>query len=326
MEYIFNSYQTPLTEELLDSLPKEVRNNLIETLESIHFVQWLISPEKIRGYAKDKKRWDTPNIIDDRKEDLNGRIHVNLTKPHILENMNFFRERAIFFEKHGKYTDIPVNPNPKSAYAEFWKEEMRRWKYGLVRPSDGEWVTGYFYFYLNYVHMWINEEDDTGTIGKKRRKVRGTRRREFPDIWLGDYLWFHYMEQARDNGQHCKLLKKRSCGFSNKFGGITPCTMYTQPGLPNFHLASDKTYLEGDKGVFGKVIDTLDWIAETTPLPKLRLVDKPLEKTLGFKDIIGTRKGLLSSVYGISLKDDAHKARGLRGLLSTMRRMEFLII
>jgi len=314
MDYKFNQYQTPITDELLNSLPREVRNDLLETLESIKFVQWLISPEEVRGYAKNLKRWNNPNLIDERTENPKGRIYVELTKPHILEDIDFFRERAIFFLKHGKYTDIPVNPNPKSAYAEFWREEVKRWKDGLIRESDGEWITGYHYFYLNYVYMWINEEDDVGLTNTKKRKVRGTRKREFPGFWLGDYLWFHYMEQARDNAQHCKLLKRRGCGFSWKFGGITPCTMYTQPGLPNFHLASDKAYLTGDKGVFGKVVDVLDWIATNTPLPKLRLIDQPLDKTLGYKDPTdGTRKGILSSVSGISLKDDPDKARGLRG-------------
>jgi hypothetical protein len=72
--------------------------------------------------------------------------------------------------------------------------------------------------------------------------------------------------------QHGKLLKTRGVGFSFKMGSISPCNMYTLPGSgnPNFHLASEKTFLSGDKGIWGKVLDTLDWIAEHTPLPRMR--------------------------------------------------------
>jgi len=239
--------------------------------------------------------------------------------------MDFFRERALFFEKHNKYTHLTPNPNPKSTYAEFWKEEQRRWKYGLVRESDGEWIPGQLYFYWNYSPIWLVEIVKTESTG---RKQKGERVQKFPKPWLGDYLFYHYMQQARDGGMHGKLLKTRGVGFSFKMGAISPCNMYVYPGTgnPNFHLASEKTFLAGDKGIclagdkgiWGKVVDTLDWIAKHTPLPRMRTVDRAgstLEIQLGFKDEYGVRQGLLSSVHGISLKDNPDKARGIRGPL-----------
>ena len=75
--------------------------------------------------------------------------------------------------------------------------------------------------------------------------------------------------------------------------------IYEGSGNPNFHLASDKTFLTGDKGVFGKVLDTLDWIANNTPLPKLRLIDgkKAMEIQLGYLDDYGTRQGLIKCLW-----------------------------
>ena len=299
-ELKMNKFQTQLNEELIKTLPKEIYSELIDAINGIEFIRNLIAPEAVRGYAKD------------RPKDKSGKIIVDVTKPHILENMDFFRERAIFFEKHHKYTAIQENPNPKSDYGLFWEEETRRWREGVVRPSDGEWIPGYYYFYLNYSPIWINIEAEPELIGRRKRKVKGIRKKEFPAVWLGDYLWFHYMDQAREDGAHCKLLKRRGCGFSFKFGSITPCTMFVQPGLPNFHLASDKLYLTGDKGVFGKVVNTLDWIAQNTPLPSLRLINQPLEKKLGYVENVAV-EGLQSSVSGISLKDNPDKARGIRG-------------
>lgn len=307
--YKMNSYQTPLTEEIKKSVPREVWLELIDFLSSVEFIKRLIAPEEIRGYAKDKPR--------ETKFYNDGRINVDLTNPHILEDMDFFRERALFFEKHGKYTHLTPNPNPKSTYAEFWKEEQRRWKYGLVRESDGEWIPGQLYFYWNYSPIWLVEIVKTESTG---RKQKGERVQKFPKPWLGDYLFYHYMQQARDGGTHGKLLKTRGVGFSFKMGAISPCNMYVYPGTgnPNFHLASEKTFLAGDKGIWGKVVDTLDWIAKHTPLPRMRTVDRAgstLEIQLGFKDEYGVRQGLLSSVHGISLKDNPDKARGIRGPL-----------
>lgn len=312
-----NKYQTVLTPELQASLPKEVYNELISMVDSIPFIQWLVQPEEIRGFAKDKERHCDLEDTDPRKQYDDSRIVVDITKPHILENMDFFRERAIFFDKYKVYTDLTPNPNPNGEYALFWKEELRRWKDGLVRPSDGEWIPGGLYFYWNYCPIWLVEE--INVVVKGKAKTKGVRRRDFPKPWLGDYLFYHYMEQGRENGEHGNILKARGVGFSFKMGSLSPRNMYIYPGSgnPNFHLASDKTYLSGDKGVFGKVVDTLDWIADNTPLPKMRLANsiKAMEIQLGYQDEYGVRKGLLSSVYGISLKDNPDKARGVRGPL-----------
>ena len=300
--YKFNNYQTKLTEELKKEFPKEVWDDLIDFIGSIQFIQNLIAPEEVRGFAKD------------RPKDKDGKIIVDITNPHILEDMDFFRERALFYEKNKCYTHLRPNPNKRSEYAQFWREEKRRWKEGLVRPSDGEWIPGYYYFYLNYVRIWVDEVvDETNTKEKKE----ADRIKQFPKVWLGDYLFFHYFNQAQKEGKHAKLLKTRGCGFSFKTSSISPCNMYIKKGLPNFHLASDKTFLEGEKGVFGKVVDNLDWIATTTPFPRIRLINRvsDMEIQIGYLNEYGNKEGLLSSVYGISLKDAPEKARGVRGPL-----------
>ena len=73
----FNKYQTPLTDELLESLPEEVRNQLLDIINNVEFVRRLVSPD--RQYAKDRPR-------DDK-----GRIIVDLANPHIVENIDYFR-------------------------------------------------------------------------------------------------------------------------------------------------------------------------------------------------------------------------------------------
>lgn len=299
-----NRYQTNITEELRNSIPKEVYDNLLEYISTVRFIKNLIAPEYIRG------------TISDRPEDplySDGRKLIDITNPHILEDIDYFRERAIFFKRNGRYTNIPPNSNPKSEYAEFWKEELRRWKHGMVR-EDGEWIPGELYFYWNYSPIWLVE---TVATGGKDGKSQGERVKRFAKPWLGDYLYFHYTARAKRNGKHGKVLKTRGIGFSFKNASESPRNMYVFPGSGNInhHLASEKTFLTGDSGIWGKILDTLDWVAEHTPLPRMRTVDanKEMYVQLGYKDEYGSRKGLLSSVKCISLKDNPDKARGIRG-------------
>lgn len=311
MELKMNKYQTPLDEELKKSLPEEVWKDIIEYTTSVKFIQNLIAPEEIRGFITDRPIMTYKDDKGNNIEYEDGRRLIDISNPHILENMDFFRERALFFEKNGRYTNLIANGNPKSEYAQFWKEELRRWEYGLVR-DDGEWIPGELYFYWNYAPIWLVELDSETKGNKKGKRVR-----KFPRPWSGDYLFFHYVHAGKELGQHGKLLKTRGVGFSFKAGAWSPRNMYVYPGSgnPNFHLASEKTFLSGDKGIWGKVLDTLDWIADNTPLPRMRLVDgkRAMEVQLGYEDEYGTRRGFLSSVFGISLKDNPDKARGIRG-------------
>lgn len=308
MEIELNKYQTPLNSELKKELPKEVWEDILEYTENVLFIKRLIAPD--REYISDRPIKTFINDEGEEVEYADKRKVVDVTRPHILEDLDYFRERAIFYEENGKYTNLTPNPNPKSEYAQFWREELRRWKEGLVRP-DGEWIPGYLYFYWNYSPIWLVEK-------KNKNSKEGNRVRKFPKPWLGDYLFFHYLDQCRENGKHGKNLKSRGIGMSFKNAAMSPRNMYCFPGSgnANFHLANEKGFLSGDKGIFGKILDCLDWIAESTPLPKIRLQDSKREMVvqMGYLDEYGVRKGLLSSVQAISLKDNPDKARGVRGV------------
>ena len=103
--YKFNRHQTVLNEELKDSLPKEVWLELLDYISSVEYIKRLIAPEHIRGYAKNRPKSENYN---------DNRIEVDLSNPRILEDMDYFREKALYFEKHGRYTHLTPNPNPKS--------------------------------------------------------------------------------------------------------------------------------------------------------------------------------------------------------------------
>ena len=139
-----NSVNTPITEKLLEKLDANSKSEFYDILERIEFVKRLVSSNRQRA--------------SDRPRDSKGRIKVDIVNPHILENMEFFTERAKYFQEHGVYTHLYPNKNPNSEYRKFWDEEKRRCIEGYIRESDGEWITGYHYFYLNYSPIEIVEE------------------------------------------------------------------------------------------------------------------------------------------------------------------------
>ena len=318
----FNSYQTKLTEDLLKSLPREEKDDLLDYIDGIRFIQNLASPD--RKFAKDLERWNNPHLPKEStdpdailaKKDPNGLIYVNLTDPHILEDMGYFRPSAIHFETHGCYTKLYPNRNPNSEYFKFWAEEARRCREGYIRPSDGEWIPGNYYYMLNFSPL-LRAEVVEGT-------KRADRVEAFPFIYDADYWFFHYVEICRANGMHGANLKRRGCGYSVKASVmlgknfILGDTSKARKKVKSFAIANEKEYLTKD-GVLNKFIDNIDFVATNTAFPRVRTLKDSLNDMhwrMGRKDTkTGTEKGILNEVMGVTLKNDAQKARGKRGAL-----------
>lgn len=89
--------------------------------------------------------------------DEEGRAIVDITNPPIFEDADYFRQAAIHYQKHRCYTFLKPNSNPNSEFRKFWDEERRRCWEGLIRPSDGAWISGFNYWFLNYQPMMVNK-------------------------------------------------------------------------------------------------------------------------------------------------------------------------
>lgn len=302
----FNKYQTPLTDELLNSLPQEVREQLLDVLNNVEFVRRLVSPN--RQYAKDRPR------------DSRGRIIVDIANPHIVEDIDYFRPTAIHYQKHGTFTNLRPNANPNSEYGRWIREEKRRCWEGYVRESDGEWVTGYMYWFLNYSPIMLSKV----IAGTKR----ANRVEDFPEFWEGIYLRFHYMEQAAngglynnfEGGEHCAELASRGKGKSFSLASILSHDFILGVNEVAHHkvmsvvTAYQKEYLTKD-GVLNKFFSMVNFCSEHTQFPRRRLKSSMQEMTwvMGYKDVeLDIERGTLNNILGVSSKDDESKLRGKR--------------
>lgn len=310
-----NEYQTELTEELVNSLPQEVQDQLFDIINNVEFVKRLISPT--REYAKDRPR-------DDR-----GRIIVDLANPHILENMDYFRPSALHYEKYGTFTNLRPNANPNSEYGKWIREERRRIWEGYVRESDGEWVTGYMYWFLNYSPMMLSKiREYKDKNGKKRKSKRADRIEALPECWEGIYWRFHCLDQASngglynnfDGGQHMAELASRGKGKSYSLASILNHIFIVGENeeahekVKGIVTAYQKEYLTKD-GVLNKFVDMANFCATNTQFPRKRLKNSLQEMTwiMGYKDVeLDIERGTQNTVLGVSSKDDESKLRGKR--------------
>ena len=228
-------------------------------------------------------------------------------------NSSKFQQSAIFFKEHGVYT---LAPRGTTDYNTYWDRETDRCLHGYV-AEDGDAITGYHYFYLNYCPiMKLVEEEYTDRYGQQR--TRRERIFEFPSFWDGDYYYFNAIEEAETQGKHMAVLKCRQRGYSFKGASMLVRNYELIPGSKNFAVASEQKFLVGD-GILTKAWQIMDFIDKNTDWSKQRLTATRMERVSGFKvkDEFGkeTEQGYLSAITGITLKNDPERLRGTRGKL-----------
>ena len=302
-DIVLNKYQTPISELGLDKQPQEVQDQFWDFFNNVPFIRSMVSPDKPR--ARDLPR------------DSEGKIIVDITQPHILEDIDYFRPSAIHYQKYGRFTDLRPNANPNSEFGKWIREERRRCLYGYIRPYDGEWITGDHYFFLNYCPISLLKKSSNG--GRKAMRVI-----DFPFSWEGNYYRFHYLNQAREHGLMAAELARRGCGKSfcaaamlaKRF--ILGESFEVNKRVVSYITATDKAKLTGGDQTLDKFQFYIDFIAENMQWPSRRLYNSLADMNwqMGYKDLnTGTNKGTLNSVVGKSSQNDASKLRGTRGVL-----------
>ena len=296
----FNEYQSSLEDLKLNEYPQEVQEQFLDFINNVPYIKSLISSKRLRAR-------DLPS-------DKDNKIIIDITQPHILEDMDYFRPTAIHYQKYKKLTNLRPNPNPNSEYGKWFKEEVRRCREGYIRYSDGEWITGDMYFFLNYCPILLTK------IVDKRKALRIW---DFPEVWEGHYLKFHYINQARNLGHHGAELASRAKGKSFSLASmIAKRFILGESEEVNREVkclvtAYQKEYLVKD-GILNKFQSYIDFNAENTEFPSLKLKSSLQDMTwkMGYYDLdSGTQKGTLNEVLGVSSKDDESKLRGKRGVL-----------
>lgn len=133
---------------------------------------------------------------------------------HIYNSIKF-SPAAEFFKKHKCYT---LAPRGTTDYNTYWEQETDRCLNGYIAP-DGDYITGYHYFYLNYSPIMKLEEvkytDRNGNIRTRRERIL-----DFPRFWDYDYYYYNAIEEAEDQGKHMSVIKSRQRGYEQPYSEL----------------------------------------------------------------------------------------------------------
>ena len=227
--------------------------------------------------------------------DFNKKIH----------NSDKFRSPAINFLNTGSYCNYPKGT---TEYYNFWEEEATRCLEGYT-ADDGDYITGYNYFYLNYcpIQRIVYEKQIDGST-KRLRKT------SFPDFYDYDYYFFQAVQEAEQLGKHLCVTKSRRKGFSYKTASMMCRNFFLIPNSKSYVFASNKQYLTED-GNLTKAWDYMDFIDENTAWGKKRQVANTAMRrraSLLVTDNFGNKieVGYKSEIMGVSVKDNPNNVRG----------------
>ena len=132
-----------------------------------------------------------------------------------FHNTDKFRQAALHFLKYGTYTDAPRGT---SDYVKYWDQETERCLNGYT-AEDGEYITGYHYFYLNYSPIYtVKVKEYTDRYGNKRQ--RRERSFGFPSFWDYDAYYYYAIDDAEVAGQHMAVLKCRKRGYEQPYSEL----------------------------------------------------------------------------------------------------------
>ena len=227
-EVIFNKCQTPLEELELHKYPNEVQEQFWDFLNNVPFIRWMVSPDR--------------PLISQLPRDEEGKAIIDITKPPILENTDYFRHSALTWQDTGQYTHLKPNRNPQSDFGRWLREERRRGWEGYLNPDTGMWVTGDYYWMLNYcpMHLVVKRKDGL--------EMRATRH---PRFWDGQFLISHYILQARQKKHHAAYLASRGKGKAHPYSQL----VCTPEGVKQWGDIKIGDVLFGDDGNLTRVTD-----------------------------------------------------------------------
>lgn len=231
-----------------------------------------------------------------------------------IKNSNKFRKPALTFIETGSYCSYPKGT---TEYYAFWDKEMEYCINGYT-ADDGDYITGYNYFYLNYCPIQrIVYKEITNKQGKV--ELKRTREQAFPDFYDYDYYYFLAIEQASQEGKHLCVAKARRKGYSYKGGSMLCRNFFLIPGSKSYVYASNKQYLTDD-GILTKAWDYMDFVDEHTAWGKKRQVANTSMRrraSMLVTDEFGNKieVGYKSEIIGVSLKDNPDAVRGKAGML-----------
>ena len=196
-------------------LPEEITTLVKEVKEKAEEIKPEVKEEpKItakEGFDWDYKIGDEIQFFDASKSyELTGYKPINDTEGLDFDPAWFLETRETFI-RTGHYCEFKFG---SKSFNNFWDIQFDRCKNGM--QSHGYTITGDHYFFLNFYQLPNLHTAKAGT----------GRMIDFPDFYVAQYTWFHYLELCKLLRKNAALMKARGLGFSEMNASLAS-NMYT---------------------------------------------------------------------------------------------------
>lgn len=219
---------------------------------------------------------------------------------HGLEfDPNWFLEARNTFIRTGHYCEFRFG---SKAFNDFWDIQFDRCRNGMT--SHGYTITGDHYFFLNFYQLPNLHTAKAGT----------GRMIDFPDFYIAQYIWFHYLELCKQLRKNAALMKARGLGFSEMNASLA-ANMYTVRDNSTTLIAANlQKYVED---TISKVWSALSFLNDKTDDGFSQLSQVVNNSMMRKASYIENRNGMkieagsMSLIKGI-VADSPNKIRGDR--------------
>jgi len=200
---------------------------------------------QVPQYNTVDKTWSY-KVFEEKKEWINYlRDKFKSPGQYALHETKEWIKPRLEFNATGMYTQFVKN---SKSYKDFWLKEGVKAVKGIIYKtgSDEFYVTGAYYFYLNYCPITIKHENNRNT---------------FPELWDSDYHIFMYFDLSKELNLYSGVNKCRQKGFSYKIGAIIIRDMWFKSHQ------SVKLWTKGDdnmKSVWGVLQSNRQWLLKNT--------------------------------------------------------------
>ena len=292
-------------------LPEEIQQ-LVDEVKSKQEVsekieQPIITEEKEEQKETVKevqKEWDIS--IDQEIEFFDPTLSYELTgykpindKEGLDFDPNWFLETRETFNRTGYYCEAQYG---SKTFRNFWDTQFDRCRNGMT--SHGYSITGDHYFFLNFYRL----------PNLKTAKAGTGRSIDFPDFYVAQYEWFHYLEMCKRLRKNAALMKARGLGFSEMNASLAS-NMYTVRDNSNTVISANLAKYVED--TLTKVWNALSFLNDSTGdgfSQLAQVINNAMQRRASYIEMRNGMKiesGSMSTIKGI-IADQPNKIRGDR--------------
>jgi hypothetical protein len=268
----------------------------------------------------------------------------------IFVNTQIFREEGNHFNKYGYYCADPEN---SAGWFDYWMEQKRRCLYGYESGGvkiSGDFYHYLNFFPIkkvdlssivgkrakkiidfpdfwdgDYNYFWIREIAKDGILQlfdisfEEQNRIyllpKEEKEKILKEYYDKLYMLYNPVIEDLEGGRDLIIGKARRRGFSYKNASIAIKNFFHIPKSYTMFMAYEKKYLyPGQKTVFGKVLDGINFVNINTPWTQpTDNIERQNHIKASYVEYVNGRpaeKGFLSEVEAVTFKDNPDAGRG----------------